>query len=37
VAERAAPRVTGEDARETLAVALAAVQSLAEGQPVRLR
>jgi myo-inositol 2-dehydrogenase / D-chiro-inositol 1-dehydrogenase len=37
VAERAAPRVTGEDARETLHVAVAAVQSLNEGRPVRLR
>jgi myo-inositol 2-dehydrogenase/D-chiro-inositol 1-dehydrogenase len=36
VAERETPRVTGEDARETLRVALGAVESLASGRPVRL-
>jgi myo-inositol 2-dehydrogenase/D-chiro-inositol 1-dehydrogenase len=36
VAERSTPRVTGEDARETLKVALAAVASLEAGRPVAL-
>lgn len=36
VAEGSEPRVTGEDARETLRVALAAVQSLTQDRPVPL-